>query len=356
MAPTGSLKGNRVLLRDEKEASPLYNKGAFGTPLSGGGIDLDIVEALYLVDAGRLSVEDAGRRMDPADLLALGARSEREFEVRYVVYRDLRNRGFLVKAGVPSQDPLVKAYDFHLYPRGGFPGKTPSSTLVRAGTERVAFHAARWAEEAARAAGLGKSLLAAIVDEEGDLTYYDVKLADPRGEVPVRPRDHSGERAHLLADRVVAHGALADALASEEHYGRALSPGRQLSPEETLYLLEETGMGLEDAASGERVAASAFRARARGLNPEFDALYPVFRDLRARALVVKTGFKYGTHFRVYRSGPDEGHAPYLVHVLGEKGVPWPEIAGFIRLAHGVRKAMLFATSGGRYVELTRTRP
>ena len=47
---TGHLVDDTVTVKEQKEGSQLYNKGNYGYPRSGGGIDLDLVEATYLVD------------------------------------------------------------------------------------------------------------------------------------------------------------------------------------------------------------------------------------------------------------------------------------------------------------------
>jgi tRNA-intron endonuclease len=85
----------------------------------------------------------------------------------------------------------------------------------------------------------------------------------------------------------------------------------------------------------------------------------VYEDLKARAIVVKTGFKYGSHFRAYEGDPERVHAKYLVHALpaGHKGM-WPEVSRAVRLAHGVKKDLLFASVGDQvtYLRLERVRP
>ncbi len=86
----------------------------------------------------------------------------------------------------------------------------------------------------------------------------------------------------------------------------------------------------------------------------------MYRDLREKGLVVKTGFKYGTHFRAYDRDPDTEHARYLVHAVPrDLETSWPELSRAVRLAHGVRKEMVFgaADSGGvEYLKLRRVRP
>ena len=78
------------------------------------------------------------------------------------------------------------------------------------------------------------------------------------------------------------------------------------------------------------------------IQDEFRIRYLVYSDLRERGLVVKTGFKYGTHFRVYQTSPDDSHARYLVHAVTEDGLRmWPEISRTVRLSGGVKKEILF---------------
>lgn len=351
--PLGQLKGERVLVKEERDASTLYNKGAFGVPQTGGSLALDLAEALYLVEMGRLRVEDAGERAGPGELLAVAARAEPGFEVRYVVYRDLRQRSLTVRASNVS--------DFNVYDPGAIPGKSPSKLLVRAVGERSTFRAVDVTRESLRARELGKRFVLALVDEEGDLTYYDVDGAPPAGHAPPAKRDLSrAEPALLLADRVVAAEAgTVAALAGPEHLGHALGPLLQLSLAEAVWLVEEAALRVRSPEGKELMTADTLRAFARSVQPDFDLRYRAFRDLKARGLVVKTGFKFGTHLRAYKGAVEEEHAPYLVHALAAGvAVPWPEIAGFVRLAHGVRKDVLFATVGESvdYLRLRRTKP
>lgn len=341
MPPRALVQGDRVLVPDEKDANTLHNKGSFGVPRSGGSLALDLVEALFLVENNRLTVE----KHDSASLLRHAAAREPGFEIRYVVYRDLRGRTLVVK---PSS-----LTDFNAYPRGAIPGKTASSHLVRCASERGALDAAATVTEVARARKHGKTLLLALVDEEGDLTYYEARVEDLRARVPSVPKVTT--RATLLADRVVVLDKLAaKALFAEGYFGRDIGLALQLSLPESLHLMEEGKLEVEGTTH------AALSKRARAQEPDFDLRYALYRHLRARGLVVKTGFKYGTHYRVYEGPPEEEHAPYLVHgVASGRTLPWPEVAGFVRLAHGVRKRLYFAVpteDGFSLLELARRKP
>ena len=59
----GELVNDTVTVSEQKEASQLYNKGNYGYPLSGGGLELDLSEALYLVESNRLQVFSKGKEI-----------------------------------------------------------------------------------------------------------------------------------------------------------------------------------------------------------------------------------------------------------------------------------------------------
>src|SRR5436305_8039980 len=174
----GELSDDQVLVNDPAEASALYNRGYFGTPRSGGALELDLLEAVYLVEAERLEVRRGGRRVSARDLYRAAGAAVPSFEIRYLVYRDLRQRGYVVES---REGPV----DFQVYPRGGAPKKTPSKYWVRALSERAVFDLAELLERAEEAAAVRKTLLLGLVDEESDLTYYNVREALPTGDRPI---------------------------------------------------------------------------------------------------------------------------------------------------------------------------
>src|SRR3989442_15143601 len=57
----GELLDDRVIVDDPAEGSGGYNRGFFGTPRSGGGLELNLLEAVYLVEGGRLELRRRGR-------------------------------------------------------------------------------------------------------------------------------------------------------------------------------------------------------------------------------------------------------------------------------------------------------
>ncbi len=160
----------------------------------------------------------------------------------------------------------------------------------------------------------------ATVDDQGDITFFLSEKYDPKGS--------SGKPLNLVETETLEKRAIADNVGDqwmgEDFYGLRL-----LSKSEKEYLSGKQ----EDMESR------------------------VFSDLVNRGCIVKTGFKYGCNFRVYLHSMDE-HAEILVSVLkGEEA--WFKVSRAVRLAHGVRKDILFAgESNGKiqYVKLERIAP
>ncbi|HYS70996.1 MAG TPA: tRNA-intron lyase, partial [Thermoplasmata archaeon] len=166
--------------------------------------------------------------------------------------------------------------------------------------------------------------------------------------------------AHLIEDRAtVLDEADARRLHSNGFFGKLVGRRLQLSLLELAHLAKEGGVEVRRSDTNRKVTLAALRTTARRLQPDFDLRLRVYEDLVGRGIVVKTGFKYGSHFRAYEGDPERVHAKYLVHALpaGHRGM-WPEVSRAVRLAHGVKKSLLFAAVGHevRYLALERVRP
>lgn len=344
-----------VQVDDPAEASGIYGKGYFGEPESGGSLRLDRYEAVYLSEMERAAVvEGSGRPIAWPALFRRAVRVDRGFAVRYLVYRDLRQRGYVVRASAPP-------VDFTVLPRGGVLHKTPSRFWIEARSEREPFELGRLFDLADRAQSAKKQLLLAVVDEESDLTYYRVRRPSPHGALPPHPLPAAAE-GWLSTDRVTVHDPSAvDTLGRTLAYGSPIGHRLELSLLEAAYLASSGQLALREAPTGRPVPFERLAQRARRLDPGFDERLAAYRDLRARELVVKTGFKYGAHFRAYPRNPEHAHARYLVQAVPEAHTSrWPQVAGAVRVAQGVRKEYLIAGVGAaaavRYLSLERIRP
>ena len=353
---TGEIRADGSVRIDEPaEASAVYGKGFFGTVEDGGRLSLDRYESVYLAEMGRVDLPTApgGAAIWPR-LFRRAVRHDPGFPVRYLVYRDLRQRGYVVRASPPP-------VDFAVLPRGGIPNKTPSRFWVEARSEREPFDLAGIFELADRAQSARRLLWLAVVDEESDLTFYRVRSATPNGALPAR-RLPAPTEGWLSEDRVTVHDpAAVDALGRELAYGSRIGARLELSVLEAAYLVADGQLTLRDATSGRPVPPERLERRARRLDPRFAERLAAYRELRARRLVVKTGFKYGAHFRAYPRNPEHSHARYLVQAVPNSHVaPWPGVAGGVRVAQGVRKEFLIAgvrpPADVRFLSLERIRP
>lgn len=349
----GELVKDSVIIRDPTEASQIYNKGYYGYPLPGGGLELELMEAIYLIECGRLEVLRDGEPLPLERLVASASTTHRDFEIKHIVYRDLRGRGYLVK-------PAGEEFDFRVFPRGGTPNSTQTKNWVVAISERSLFKISPFMEGMKLSERTRKDLLIAIVDEEGDITYYHAERSQPKGAVDIEWEGPS-IKAALLEDRVMVFDEVG-ARKINEHgfYGKRLGKVLQLSLIEAAHLIELGRLEVATIVGGRHVPLERFKRRALKFQHDFDLRLKAYNDLRSRGLVVKTGFKYGTHFRVYEDDPERSHARWLVHAVPvDYGTIWPELSRAVRLAHGVKKEILFAwvrEEQVEYMRLSRVRP
>ena len=151
----------------------------------------------------------------------------------------------------------------------------------------------------------------------------------------------------------------AKSLLEKEFFGKPFGSGLQLSLVEALYLMEKNLIDVQ-GSDGKQLSTKAFTQIIKQSQPDIKSRMTVFGDLKKRGLIVKTGFKFGAHFRVYTKQPDEAHAEYLIHVV-DKGFKstWAEISRAVRLAHSVNKEIIFTRideTAIDYIKLGRLRP
>lgn len=358
----GKLIHNHIVVEDQKEASQIHNRGYYGEPQRGGSLKLDLIEAAFLLESGKLSIQKKAKDMNLEMLINYATAIDNSFEIKHLVYRDLRQRGYVVKS---SEQPI----DFYVFQRGEPPNKTEPKYIVSAISERAKYSISELSDLLDTSSKEKKELLLAIVDEEGDLTYYSANhMPMNKGACGDKKADEGFENiAHrdavFLHDRVLIwDDDIAKKLHEQKSYGKPIGKGLQLSLIETMYLMKNpsTRLNVIDIKTNEKISASSFRSKAKEIQSDFDICIAAYEDLRQRGFLPKTGFKYGTHFRVYDGDLNEQHARYLVHAIPENfECTWPEISRAVRLAHSVRKQMIFARIGRnkiRYVQIARVRP
>jgi tRNA-intron endonuclease len=128
-------------------------------------------------------------------------------------------------------------------------------------------------------------------------------------------------------------------------YGEKEDKQLLLSPEEAIYLAEKEKNFKIENERGKKYDDTALLKYFMKLDKDFPRKYLVYKDLRNRGFCVKTGFKFGSHYRVYSRGekPGKGHAVWLIQAVPEEFIcDLSDISRAVRLAQNVRKKMIYA--------------
>ncbi len=146
--------------------------------------------------------------------------------------------------------------------------------------------------------------------------------------------------ATLVEDKVLIDDEPTITRLHQKGFGKRAQGKLVLSLLEALFLLERESIKVME--KGRECAPEDILRRVD--EGEFLLRYGVYKDLRERGYIVKTGFKFGAHFRVYERGENiKEHSRYLVHAVKENAViAFPELSRAVRLAQGVKKTMIFA--------------
>ncbi|MBI4896621.1 MAG: tRNA-intron lyase [Candidatus Aenigmarchaeota archaeon] len=171
-----TLDENRVLVFKKWEM--IFEPGYYGKEL-GDRLELALVEAVLLLKRGRIRVLLNNRPILFDELYQHSCSLDKRFSERYRVYEDLRERGLLVRTGFKF------GCDFRVYERGVQLKKGPKSAKEH--TKWIVFTVPEdytcAFQELSRAVRLAHNIRAhmlwAIVDNEGDVTYYQITRHKP---------------------------------------------------------------------------------------------------------------------------------------------------------------------------------
>ena len=161
------MKGTQILI-EKPLATEIYENGYFGH----WGVDdflyLAPEEIMLLLDRGRIEVKSTqtDQKISPKDLVSHFTTNNRNFWSRYLVYKDLRNRGYVASIGTRITAP------FRIYSRGGKPGESVSKTVIYPIPEGEDIDLDLLDQIVKQAKIDRKKLLLSVVDRLGDVTYY----------------------------------------------------------------------------------------------------------------------------------------------------------------------------------------
>lgn len=162
---------NKVIVEDKKTRDTLIQKG-FGEK-GEKQLTLDLKEALFLLENKKLEVKKSGRNVSAKKLLELADSLEEQFYSKYLVFKDLRERGFVVKTG------LKFGFPFRVYPRGKKVGEEHTQWVINVLSQDEQFTMPETSRMVRLAGNLNTILLLAVVDAEDDINYYEIRRIVP---------------------------------------------------------------------------------------------------------------------------------------------------------------------------------
>lgn len=277
------------LWADDGETVEKLSKNFFGRQ-KGKIILLNIEEALYLMNFQNTRCFLKGRSVSFSELASYYIAKEPRLFVRYNAYRDWRDRGLVIlRSGQAGKGKGGKA--FRHYPK----------KETRFESIEAEVH---WHED---------SMFSVLEDE-------------------------------ALAKRLFNDFWFGQYGIYKQDRGRLL----KLNFLETVFLAKHMGVKILDS-HGKHLNWQKLLKEVISRREYTRQLYDVYEDWRLVGFVLKTGFKFGSHFRIYFPGasPAKGgkwvHSKHVLHVFPkEQRLLISEWARVVRVAHSVKKTFILA--------------
>jgi tRNA-intron endonuclease len=160
----GRLSRFRVFIDDEAMAGELSHKG-YGDR-EGKLLSLRLYEALHLMRLGWLSVKGPrAKAVSFEDIVRKSLAENSMGWTKFLVYRDLRSRGYVAREGYGL------AADLRIYPRGEY-GKNPAKYVVIPINEGGDVKVSKLQKIIDAVYRMGKEPIVAVVERRGEAIYY----------------------------------------------------------------------------------------------------------------------------------------------------------------------------------------
>lgn len=291
--PTLVMEDGKILAKDSNSITVL-KEGFYGS-LEKGCMEIHPIEALYLMNIRNMTLVDNYSPVSFIKLAEISAKEPRLF-ARYNIFRDWRDRGIIIDF----------PWRMHLRDFGRSPTvKYPSKKLDLPSERKELLY---FPEDTI-----------SIAEYSDDMKEFFEGLWF--GQVGVYKQHHR--------DKII-----------------------KLDFIETLFLAKN-GFEVRNSKTGDEISFIDMMESAKARRSDAEALFDVYEDWRNRGFILKTGFKFGTHFRLYfpgaspvRSTGDWLHSKHVIHVFPKDArMIMSEWARAVRVAHSVRKTFIMAIPG-----------
>jgi len=162
-----SLKESVVTVSSPEAVEEFSLKG-YGVT-ENGKLRLTFYESLFLLGKGAVEVKDkkTGKKLVFKDLLKRFQSVDKDAWVRYLIYRDLRSRGYVAREG------FGMGIDFRVYERGDY-GTGTAKHLIFGIQEGQSVSVEKLARTQRYVQNLKKSLILAVINRRGEIVYYSL--------------------------------------------------------------------------------------------------------------------------------------------------------------------------------------
>ncbi|MBP0134176.1 MAG: tRNA-intron lyase [Nitrosarchaeum sp.] len=169
MEETPSVKGELILdqtfIVNKEMIHELQLKG-FGE-LEKEKLILHSFESLYLLYADKLILYEKKKQIHFDDLLSISQKNDPETLTKFLIYRDLKTRGYVVKDGFGFGS------DFRVYERGQF-GEKGAKFLIFGLNEGQQEKMGNLQKKIEQITQMGKEPIIAVIERRGEVIYYKI--------------------------------------------------------------------------------------------------------------------------------------------------------------------------------------
>ena len=168
VAPVEASVKERVVTVSSPEGIEEFSLKGYGVD-EDGKLQLTFYEALFLLGKGAITVTDkeTKKKMVFQDLLKRFQQVDKDAWVRYLIYRDLRGRGYVAREG------FGLGIDFRVYERGDH-GRETAKHLIFGIQEGQPVTVEKLARTQRYVQNLKKNLVLAVINRRGEIVYYSL--------------------------------------------------------------------------------------------------------------------------------------------------------------------------------------
>lgn len=161
----GQMVSDQACVVDKNMIHELEQKG-FGE-LEKEKLLLKQFETLYLLYTDKLILKKGKRKIDFDSFLNLCQKTDSDILTKFLIYRDLRNRGYVVKDGFGFGS------DFRVYERGHF-GEKGAKFLIFGLNEGQQEKMGALQKKIEEITQMGKEPIIAVIERRGEVIYYKI--------------------------------------------------------------------------------------------------------------------------------------------------------------------------------------